>query len=56
MGSYALLATNHSSTTGCRSLDILHVAAAQKLGASEILSFDTRQRALAAQMGLRVKP
>jgi predicted nucleic acid-binding protein len=32
----------HSATTGTRSLDILHVAAAKALRAAEFVSFDTR--------------
>jgi predicted nucleic acid-binding protein len=50
------LAAAHSATIGCRSLDILHVASAQKLAATEFLSFDQRQRALARAVGLTVKP
>jgi len=37
-------------------MDILHVAAARTLGATELLTFDTRQRAVAQAEGLRVKP
>ena len=50
------LAKVHSVTVGTRSLDILHVAAAKSLRAGEFVSFDTRQRALAAAVGLRVAP
>jgi predicted nucleic acid-binding protein len=39
-----------------RTLDILHVATAQLLGMSDFYSLDRRQRALAGQAGLRVKP
>lgn len=46
----------HSSVTRTRSFDILHVAAAVELGATEFWSFDKRQRALAAEVGLRVNP
>jgi uncharacterized protein len=52
----AQLAVRHSGRLGCRSLDILHVAAARKLAASQFWSFDARQRALAQQLGLNVKP
>ena len=41
---------------GHRVLDILHVAAALKSGASVFLSFDVRQRILAAGEGLTVGP
>ena len=50
----ARLSEPRSATTGARSLDILHVAAAKSLRAVEFVSFDTRQRALALTAGLRV--
>ena len=50
------IATTHSANIGCRSLDILHVAVAKKVGAAEFLSFDSRQRTLAQLVGLTVKP
>ncbi len=43
-------------TEGHRVLDILHVAAALKSGATVFLSFDVRQRMLAAAEGLTVEP
>ena len=46
------LARQHSASFGCRSLDVLHCAAASVLGASEFLSTDARQKQLAAAMGL----
>jgi hypothetical protein len=49
-------AERHSITIGSRSLDILHVASAKALRAVEFLSFDNRQRALAAAVGLRLAP
>jgi predicted nucleic acid-binding protein len=49
-------ATAHSASIGCRSLDILHVSAARKLGATEFFSFDGRQRSLAQAVGLTVSP
>jgi hypothetical protein len=52
----AQLSLRHTPTTGCRSLDVLHVAAAQRLGATELLTFDSRQRALATALGLTVRP
>lgn len=50
------LSARFAATIGCRTLDILHVAAAIVLGAAEFISMDQRQRALAAAAGLRVKP
>ncbi len=46
------LARRHTRTLGCRSLDILHCAAAQSLSASSFVTTDTRQRRLAMKMGL----
>lgn len=50
------LAERHTPTLGTRSLDILHVAAALVLGATEFSTFDTRQGKLAQMVGLQVKP
>jgi len=50
----ANLSELHSSTAGTRSLDILHVAAAKLTAATEFVSFDGRQRKLAAAAGLAV--
>lgn len=50
----AKLAEQHTGTIGCRSLDILHCAAAKVLAATEFISTDTRQKKLAAAMGLNV--
>lgn len=52
----ARLSGRHSATIGTRSLDILHVAAAKAMRSVEFVSFDTRQRALAARVGLRTAP
>ncbi|MCP5520833.1 MAG: type II toxin-antitoxin system VapC family toxin [Verrucomicrobiales bacterium] len=46
----------HSATIGTRSLDILHVAAAKTMRAVGFVSFDNRQRTLAAKVGLKVAP
>lgn len=46
------LSEQHAVTTGTRSLDILHVAAAKALRLKEFASFDSRQRALGAAAGL----
>jgi hypothetical protein len=50
------LSERHSATTGTRSLDILHVAAAKSLRSVEFISFDGRQRSLARAAGLKVAP
>ena len=41
---------------GCRTMDIFHVACALEIGASEFLSFDQRQNALATHAGLMLSP
>lgn len=46
----------HSATVGSRSLDVLHVATAKTLRAAEFVSFDARQRTLAANVGLNIAP
>ena len=48
------LAGQHTAHTGARSLDILHIAAAQLIGAVELVTFDQRQIALAGRVGLRI--
>ena len=50
------LAAAHTETLGVRSFDLLHVGMAVALGATEFLTFDTRQAALAKAAGLKVKP
>ena len=45
-------ALNHTPTTGCRTLDVLHVAAAKLMGTTEFCTFDARQSTLAGQVGL----
>jgi hypothetical protein len=50
------LAEHHTPALGTRSLDILHVAAALVLGATEFCTFDTRQAKLAKAAGLHVQP
>jgi hypothetical protein len=47
---------SHSATLGCRTLDIIHVAAALVIGAGEFVTFDVRQGAMAKKAGLEVKP
>ena len=48
------LAEQHTGTIGCRSLDVLHCAAAKVLGAGEFISTDGRQKKLATAMGLNL--
>jgi len=50
------LSSSHSAALGCRTLDIIHVAAALAIGADEFVTFDARQRALAERLGFAVKP
>ena len=50
------LSKHHTIKEGCRSFDLLHVATALHLDAKEFLSFDEKQRTLAAAAGLVVKP
>jgi predicted nucleic acid-binding protein len=40
----------------CRSLDRLHIAAMQTLGASILLTTDVRQAAFAKSLGMKVRP
>ena len=44
----------HTSETGARSLDVLHVAAAKRLAVQEFVTFDPRQAALASRTGLQL--
>lgn len=48
------LSAGWSAKLGTRSLDVLHVACALELGASEFLTFDKRQAALAKAAGMSV--
>ena len=50
------LSARHALTFGCRTLDIIHVGAALAVGAKDFVTFDSRQAALARQVGLIVKP
>jgi hypothetical protein len=47
-------AEQHTGTLGCRSLDVLHCAAAKVLAATEFISTDVRQKRLAAVIGLNL--
>ena len=48
------LAEQHTRAIGCRSLDLLHCAAAKVLAATEFISTDVRQKKLANAMGLNL--
>jgi len=53
MDTFARL-SRKSAETGCRTMDILHVACALEVGAATFVSFDNRQQRLAASEGLAV--
>jgi len=48
------LSADVTQKTGCRTLDLLHVAAAMVLGCDEFISLDRRQLKAAKAAGLRV--
>jgi len=48
------LSSAHAIATKCRSLDLLHVAAAAILGCRALATFDTRQAAAAKKAGLAI--
>jgi uncharacterized protein len=50
------LTKRFTATYNCRSLDVLHVAAALLLEAPQFASFDIRQRKMAIDLGLDVFP
>jgi predicted nucleic acid-binding protein len=45
-------ALNDTPVVGCRTLDVLHAAAAKLMGSEEFCTFDTRQSSLASRVGL----
>jgi len=49
------LSVRHAAKIGCRTLDLLHVAAALSLGVNTFVTFDERQRTVAKLEGLTVK-
>jgi predicted nucleic acid-binding protein len=51
-----IISQRYTITGGHRAFDILHVATAVCLGAVEFLTFDARQKRLAAAENLTVKP
>jgi len=44
----------HTAAVGCRTLDVIHIAAALELGTPYFATFDRRQQALARTMGLKL--
>jgi predicted nucleic acid-binding protein len=52
----ATLSGRHSAAIGARSLDILHIAAAKAIRATELVTFDSRQRSLAVAAGFSAAP
>jgi len=50
------LGAAHGERLGVRSMDLLHVGIALALNATEFLTFDSRQAALAKAAGFKVKP
>jgi len=48
------LSRKHTSTPGCRSLDVLHVASAIELQFKQFTTFDSRQQQLAKAAGLKL--
>ena len=50
------LAALHTEALGVRGFDLLHVGLAVALGATDFLTFDTRQASLAKAAGLKIKP
>jgi predicted nucleic acid-binding protein len=50
------LSSKRTSKAGHRTMDLLHVASALTLGASDFLTFDQNQARLASFSGLTVKP
>ena len=49
------LSKKHTSKTGSRTLDILHVASALSIKADRFLTFDERQSKLASLSGIRIE-
>lgn len=50
------LSSERTAKGGHRAMDLLHVASAHALGASDFLTFDQNQAELASAAGLKVKP
>lgn len=50
------ISAQHTVGGGHRFMDVLHIATAKQLGATQLLSFDANQRMLAVAEGLTAKP
>jgi predicted nucleic acid-binding protein len=50
------LSARHAARIGCRTLDLIHVAAALAIGATVFVTFDARQKEVARLEGLNIKP
>ncbi len=50
------LSETHTATLGTRTLDLIHIATALEIQATDFLSFDQRQRQAASAEGLNVMP
>ncbi len=48
------LSRSHAATTGCRTLDTLHISCAMELGCREFVTSDHRQATLANLLGFNV--
>jgi predicted nucleic acid-binding protein len=48
------IAVEHTAKKGCRGIDVLHLAAALEMGATEFLTFDVKQGTLAKAIGLKL--
>jgi hypothetical protein len=49
------LGAEHNERIGCRSADLLHIAAAKELACEMFLTFDQKQAVMARAAGLSVK-
>jgi predicted nucleic acid-binding protein len=50
------LSARHAASIGCRTLDLIHVAAALAIGATVFVTFDARQKDVARLEGLKTRP
>jgi hypothetical protein len=50
------LGARFAETLGVRGMDLLHVAAARAIGATDFFTYEARQIALAEKAGLKVRP
>lgn len=50
------LSVEHTEALGTRGMDVLHVAAARAIGATDFFTFDGHQKVLAEKAGFKVRP